>query len=108
LSLQLASSSSNVFGKGKVHDEHFVSKLIYLSKIFEKFNTLNTSMQGNDTDIVVTDKVKALIGKLGLWVRKIEGKSLHVFSFEGFCGGKECETSDAGLNQCIKDHLVNL
>jgi hypothetical protein len=44
--------------ENQVHDEHFVSKLVYLSNIFEKFNTLNTSLQGNNTDIiVVTDKV---------------------------------------------------
>jgi hypothetical protein len=29
-------------------NEHFVSKLAYLSDIFEKFNTLNISMQWND------------------------------------------------------------
>jgi hypothetical protein len=40
---------------------------------FEKFNTLNPSMQGNDTIItIVTDNLKTLIGKLGLWVRKLE------------------------------------
>jgi hypothetical protein len=37
-------------------------------------------MQGNDTNIiVVTDKMKTFIGKLGLWVRKLEGKSLDMF-----------------------------
>jgi hypothetical protein len=32
----------------------------------------------------------------------------HVFSFEGFCGGNSVKTSDTGIVQCIKDHLVNL
>jgi hypothetical protein len=42
---------------------------------FEKFNTLNASMQENDANIiVVTDEVKVFIGKLDLWVRKLEGK----------------------------------
>jgi hypothetical protein len=37
-------------------------------------------MQGNDTNIIImTDKVKAFIGKLGLWVRKLEGKGLNSF-----------------------------
>jgi hypothetical protein len=48
---------------------------VYLSDIFEKFNTMNPSMQGNDTKIIiVTEKAKTFIGKLGLWVRKLEGK----------------------------------
>jgi hypothetical protein len=48
-------------------------------------------MQGKNTDIIVTNRVKALIAKLvGLWVRKLERKkSGHVVSFEEFCGGKE-------------------
>jgi hypothetical protein len=53
-------------------NKYFDSKLAYLTDIFEKFSTMNTSMQGNDTNIiVVTDKVKAFIEKLGLWVRKL-------------------------------------
>jgi hypothetical protein len=37
-------------------------------------------MQGNNADIIVmTAKVKAFIGKLGLWVRKLEDKYEHVF-----------------------------
>jgi hypothetical protein len=38
-------------------------------------------MQGNETNItVLTDKVKAFIGQLGLWVKKVEGESLVIFS----------------------------
>jgi hypothetical protein len=62
-------------------NEYFVSLLAYLSDIFEKFGTLNTSMQGNDTNIIaVTDEVKAFSGKYGWWVRKLEGKRLEIFS----------------------------
>jgi hypothetical protein len=44
--------------------------VMFLSDIFGKFSAWNPSMQGNDTNIVVvTDKVKAFIGKLGLSVR---------------------------------------
>jgi hypothetical protein len=50
---------------------------------FEKFNTLDPILQGNNTIIIiVTGKLKTFIGKLGLWVRKLERK------------------------QCIKAHLV--
>jgi hypothetical protein len=31
-----------------------------------------------------------------------------VFSFEGFCVGKQCGNSDIGIDQCIKDYLANL
>jgi hypothetical protein len=52
--------------------------------------------------------VKALIGKLGLWVRKLKGKSLDIFShLKDFVEEKSVETNDAGIDQCIKDHLVN-
>jgi hypothetical protein len=45
-----------------------------------KFSTLILSIQGNDTNIIiVADKVKACIGKLGLWVRNLEGKSMDMF-----------------------------
>jgi hypothetical protein len=69
-------------------DEYFVPILACLSDIFEKFITLSTSMHANSTNtIIVTDKMKACIGKLGLCRRKNVG---HVFSFEGFCGAKQC------------------
>jgi hypothetical protein len=54
-------------------------------------------------------KVKAFIGRLGLWVRKQEGKSLDMFScLKDFVKENNVETSDTGIDQCIKDHLVNL
>jgi hypothetical protein len=64
----------NVVHGKHFRNEYFVSKIVYLSNIFEKFSTLNTSMQGNHTRIiVVTDTV-------GLVVRKLEGNSLDMFS----------------------------
>jgi hypothetical protein len=46
--------------------EYFVSQLAYLCYIFDEFNISNRSVQENDTNIiVVTDKVKTFIGKLG-------------------------------------------
>jgi hypothetical protein len=71
-------------------NEDFVSKLVYVSDIFEKLNALDTSRQGNGTNIMVMNhEVEALIGQLGLWVRKLEGKG-SVSSCEGFCGEKQC------------------
>jgi hypothetical protein len=53
--------------------ETFLLKLAFLSDIFEKFNLLNTSMQGYDANIlVVSGKVNAFVRKIGLWISKIE------------------------------------
>jgi hypothetical protein len=32
----------------------------------------------------------------------------HVFSFERYCRGNTVETSVTGIDQCIKDHLVDM
>jgi hypothetical protein len=67
-------------------------------------------MQGNDTlMIAVTAKVKAFTGKLGLWVRNLEGKSLNMFScLKGYGQENGVETSYTVIDRCIKNHLVNL
>jgi hypothetical protein len=54
-------------------------------------------------------KVKAFIGKLGLWVRKLEEKTLDMFScLKAFVKENRVEPTDTGIDQCIKDHLVNV
>jgi hypothetical protein len=67
-------------------------------------------MHWNSTNIIaVTNKMKALIGKLGLSVRNLESKILNMFSvLKGFVEENSVKTSDTGINQCIKDHLVTL
>jgi hypothetical protein len=67
-------------------------------------------MQGNHTNIMaVTDKVKEFIGNLGLWVRKLERKSLDMFSrSKDFVEENSVEASDVEIAQCIEDYLVNL
>jgi ribosomal protein S3 len=86
------------------HKEHFISMLAYLSDISEKFSTLNTNMQRNDANIiVVTDKVKAFIGKLGSWVRKLEAKSLDMFSrSKNSVEENSVETTDTRIDQCYQ------
>jgi hypothetical protein len=57
----------------------------------------------------VTDKVEAFIGKLFLWVRKLEGKSLEICScLKDFVDENSMEISGTRIDQCIKDQLVNL
>jgi hypothetical protein len=69
----LIPEEENLLHAEHFRSEHFVSKLACLSRVFEKFNSLNPSMQRNDMNtIVVADEVKAFTGKLGLWFRKLE------------------------------------
>jgi hypothetical protein len=67
-------------------------------------------MQGKDTNIiVVTDKVKSFVGKFGLWVRQVEGKSLDMFPrLKKFVEEDSVQTSVTKIDQCINDHLFNL
>jgi hypothetical protein len=81
-----------------LHAVHFISKLARLSDNFEKFNTLDPSMQGNDTNIIiVTDKLKTFIGKLRLWVRKLEGKLWKQVTV----GGREKERERECVRACV-------
>jgi hypothetical protein len=52
----------------------------------------------------LTDEVKAFIGKLGLWIRKLEGKIWTCFLVQE----NNMETSDGGIDQCVKNHMVNM
>jgi hypothetical protein len=57
----------------------------------------------------VIDKVKAFIGKLGFWVRKLERNSLDKFSrLKDFVEKSSVESSATGIDQCIRNHFVNL
>jgi hypothetical protein len=63
-------------------------------------------MQSRDTNIIsVTEKVKAFTGKLGLCVRKLEGKSFDTFSrLKDIVEENNLETSETVTDLCIKDH----
>jgi hypothetical protein len=68
-------------------------------------------MQGNGANtIIVTHKVKAFIGKLGLWVRKLRRKdNFDMFSrLKDFVEERDVKTSDSAVDECIRDHLVSL
>jgi hypothetical protein len=49
----------------------------------------------------------AFVGKLGLWVRKLEGTSFDMFSSLKE-EEKNVETSNSRIDQCIKEHVINL
>jgi hypothetical protein len=90
--------------------ETFLLKLAYLSDIFYKFNLLNTSMQGYDTNIlVVSHKENAFVWKMGLWISKIEERNLDMFlKLNAFIEDSNTEISETGTERCIKKHLINL
>ncbi len=49
-------------------DPMWLAQLSYLVDIFDRLNSMNTSMQGIDANILLlSDKVNALVGKLDLW-----------------------------------------
>jgi hypothetical protein len=78
-----------------------------LSDIFEKFSTLNTSMQGkrNRSD-QQSEYIYREVRLVGQKTRR--EKFGHVLSFEDFVEENSVESSDTGIHQCIKNHLVNL
>lgn len=47
--------------------------------------------------------MKACIGKLDLWVRKLDGKSSDMFlRLKDFVEEKSVQTSDIGIDQCLE------
>jgi hypothetical protein len=67
-------------------------------------------VQGNDTDIIiVTEKVKAFIGKFRAVSQKTIKKHLEIFSrLKDFVEENNLETSNTVIDHYIKDRLVNL
>ena len=60
----------------------WLSKLCYLSNIFEKLNDFNLSVQGRNCNIFTSnDKIKSFIKKINIWKSIIKKDS-----FEMFCG----------------------
>jgi hypothetical protein len=63
-------------------DENFLIKLAYLCDIFEKLNALNTSLQGNNMNILKSmDKMTAFIKKLKLWRRRMKIRAKILFPY---------------------------
>ena len=75
------------FFKKKNHDfqndlesKDFLTRLAYLSDIFEVLNNFNLSFQG--PNLTVTEfilKLRALIRKLGLWAKNVNNQSYGMF-----------------------------
>jgi hypothetical protein len=55
--------------------------LAYLSYIFSRLKTLNTSLQGGNNNNIIEpcDKLKAFIRKVELWHSKMENSNVDMF-----------------------------
>ena len=66
--------------KQDLGNAEFLSRLAYLSNIFDTLNHMNMFFQGpNSTIADFVSKLEAYVRKLDLWTTNIEGKQYHVF-----------------------------
>ncbi len=66
--------------RGTWIDPLWLAQLSYLVDIFDRLNSLNTSMQGRDANILLlSDKVNAFVGKLDLWRDRLINKNVDMF-----------------------------
>lgn len=71
----------NVDLAGKVADDLWLLKLAYLADIFSQLNILNTSMQGEESNILKsTDKITAFKKKLRIWKTRIQNGITEMFT----------------------------
>lgn len=62
-------------------DPDWLTRLVYLSCIFEKLNGLDMSLQGKNTSIMsLNDKIHAFTGKLEHWTERVEMCRIDMFS----------------------------
>lgn len=65
----------------KIKDETFVEKLAYLADFFSEINSLNISLQGNMTNILIAqDKVASFVRKLELYQRRVQAGDVSMFT----------------------------
>ncbi|KAM3835905.1 zinc finger BED domain-containing protein 5-like [Diretmus argenteus] len=63
-----------------MEDAKWVAMLAYLSDIFDRINTLNTSLQGKECHVFLAhDQVSAFKKKLDLWCARVERGSVEMF-----------------------------
>ncbi|XP_073337223.1 zinc finger BED domain-containing protein 5-like [Pagrus major] len=63
-----------------MEDAKWVAMLAYLSDIFDRINTLNTSLQGKECHVFLAhDQVSAFRKKLDLWCARVERGSVEMF-----------------------------
>lgn len=91
-------------------NKEFLIKLAYLCDIFDKLNSLNTSLQGKNMHLLKSmEKISAFIKKLKLWRRKMnEGTSKDSFlTLQQFLTSNGVEITQ-DMKSIFVDHLSQL
>ncbi|XP_063766181.1 zinc finger BED domain-containing protein 5-like [Eleginops maclovinus] len=88
-------------------DENFLTKVAYLSDMFQKLNELNLQMQGTNTHLPhLADKIKSFSRKLEMWERKIgEG---NIDSFQNLHAFLESNNIQNTIVPCMRAHISAL
>ena len=74
-------------------DLDWLTKLLYLPRVFEKINSLNLSLQSKSVDILTAyNKIKAFKKKIEHWVGRVEIGRIDMFS---------------GLNDYLEENRFN-
>ena len=89
-------------------DPDWLTKLLYLSCIFEKINSLNLSLQGESIDILAAyNKTKAFKKKIQHWASRVEIGRMNIFSeLNDYL--QENEFNQRNVKQSIISHLRSL
>ena len=92
----------------KLADHDWLTKLLYLSCIFEKIKILYLSLQGESVNILkANNKIKAFKLKIQHWAGRVENGRIEIFSeLSDFL--EENELSQNIVKQSIISHLHDL
>ena len=85
----------------------FATRLAYLFDVFELLNSLNTKLQGRESNIIShSDHIKSFIQKVVLWNRKLDSGNFSAFHKLSEILGEELMSTE--LKEDITDHLSGL
>ena len=88
--------------KDYFENDDFISRMAYLSDIFQALNVINLSFQGSNSNIAVfVSKLEAFTRKLDFWTKNVESKQFGMFQL---LTTLSVEPNDQ-LSQEIHDHL---
>ncbi|KAM9854312.1 zinc finger BED domain-containing protein 5-like [Aulostomus maculatus] len=107
--LKIFFSDHNFHLSEHLHDEEFLTRLVYLSDSFSCLNELDLGLQGVSATIFnVQDKVEAMIKKLSLWLNWTENNNTEVFrTLQEFLRANELCLTDSTKHE-ITVHLSEL
>lgn len=93
----------------KFKDPEWMKQLAYLADIFEKLNTLNTSLQGKELDVfTATERMNIMKGKLELWASLVREDRVDFFpTLQDYLDEKDFDF-DSNLRENISEHLLQL